>query len=193
MDPFLANFISVAKVLIVELYIFWDALRTDRIRHSNGRVRLPCKLLRKQISINPREGLVSDYLGPQLRFSLISAWRCVSNFERTTGWENKFAIRTAVFVAVLVGIFADLDHYSCSSGVVRCRWPLELGQNEEKFKDKWYFLSSADSRRYSCTHHIDIFGCWWWYGFNRLFKMLGNDVGNAIANGASRVCIGWNS
>ena len=62
-DPFFASFIRVANVLIVELYIIWDALRTDRIRHSNGRVRLSCELLRKQVGINAREGLVSNHLG----------------------------------------------------------------------------------------------------------------------------------
>ena len=44
-EPFLANFIRVPNVLIVDLYIISDALRTDRIRHFNGRVRLSRQLL----------------------------------------------------------------------------------------------------------------------------------------------------
>lgn len=192
-EPFLASLIRVPYTLIVDLYIISDALRTDRIRHSNGRVRLSSQLLLQQISIHACQGLVSYHLGSQFWTGFTRSRRCISNAQRTTRLKYQRATRHTIFITLLAGVYLNLDDYPCSAGVVRRRGSIELGQNETKSKNQWHILSGAFSNRYSGSYHFNIFGCRIRYGIDYFSQMFGDYLGYALAHGFARICLSINS
>ena len=114
-----------------------DHLLHCTVHFTLDHLHIPCESLRRQVSIISCQVLVCHYMDSEFRYHTSCPTRCLWNFQsnRTRNHiveSRPINFRMAVSHPVLVGVFVDMDHHSCTSRVVKQRGFGKFWPHEEK-------------------------------------------------------------